>query len=405
MNPWRGLRGLPKEVWVLFAATLINRTGTMVLPFLVLYLTQGAGFSPKQAGLALIFYGVGALITAPLSGRLSDRLGSLRIMKASLFFSGVILFVFPLAHSFAAILTITIVWAISNEAFRPANMASLTNFVAPEQRRAAFALNRLAINLGMSIGPAVGGFLIMASFNALFFVDGATSILAGLVLTFTTWRAKREPEAREAKSNHAAELPSERLRLLADGRLLYFLAAMTLIEIVFFQHQGAMPLFLVRDLKFSESVYGLLFTINTVLIILIEVPLNTAMSRWPHRQAMAVGAFLCGAGFGALAFASGFLGVALTVAVWTFGEMILFPSGSAYVADIAPAPQVGEYMGLYVMTFSAAFIISPWLSIIVLEQFGALTLWVASLAGGTLSAAMLWRIKPAGAGEARAVEA
>jgi predicted MFS family arabinose efflux permease len=397
MNPWRGLRGLPKEVWVLFAATLINRTGTMVLPFLVLYLTKSAGLSPEQAGLVLIFYGVGALITAPLSGRLSDRMGSLRIMKASLFFSGAILLAYPLARSFAAILVITTVWAISNEAFRPANMASLTNLVAPEQRKAAFALNRLAINLGMSIGPAVGGFLVMASFNALFFVDGATSILAGMVLASMTWRTKVKAEAQETGAKDSAEPLKKRLRLLADHRLLYFLAAMTLIEIVFFQNQGAMPIFLVRDLKFSESAYGLVFTINTVLIILVEVPLNTAMAHWHHRHSMALGAFLCGAGFGALAFASGFLTVAATVVVWTFGEMILFPSGSAYVADIAPGHQVGEYMGFYVMTFSAAFIIGPWLGILVLEQFGALTLWVASLACGSLSAAMTWGIKPSGA--------
>ncbi|HVG20827.1 MAG TPA: MFS transporter [Blastocatellia bacterium] len=405
MNPWRGLRGMPKEVWVLFTATLVNRMGTMALPFLVLYLTQRVGLSPQQAGLALIFYGVGALVTAPLSGRLSDRLGSLRIMKASLFLSGAFLFVFPLARSFAAILTVTILWAISNEAFRPANMASIMSFVAPDQRKAAFALNRLAINLGMSVGPAVGGFIIMASFNALFFVDAATSILAGLILTFTTWRTNITPAPRATVSADSAAPPKKRLWLLADPRVPYFLFAMTLVEIVFFQHEGALPLFVVRDLKFSESAYGFLFTINTALIILVEVPLNTAMAHWPHRRAMALGAFLCGAGFGALAFASGFLSVAATVVIWTFGEMILFPSGSAYVADIAPAPRMGEYMGFYVMSFGAAFIIGPWLSILVLEQFGALTLWVASLACASAAAAMLWRVKPADTKETRAAEA
>ncbi|HEX8091922.1 MAG TPA: MFS transporter [Blastocatellia bacterium] len=405
MNPWRSLRGMPKEVWVLFTATLINRMGTMVLPFLVLYLTQSAGLSPQQAGLTLILYGVGALVTAPLSGRLSDHVGSLRIMKASLFLSGAFLFVFPLARSFAAILAITIIWAISNEAFRPANMASLTSLVPPEQRKAAFALNRLAINLGMSVGPAVGGFIIMASFDTLFFVDGATSILAGLILTLTTRRTNVKSEACAAGSEGSAGPPEKRLRLLADHRLLYFLFAMTLVEIVFFQHEGAMPLFVVRDLKLSESAYGLLFTINTVLIILVEVPLNTAMARWPHKNSMALGALLCGAGFGALALASGFLTVAATVVIWTFGEMILFPSGSAYVADIAPAPRMGEYMGFYVMTFGAAFIISPWLSILILEEFGASTLWVASLACAALAAAMLWKVKPDKAEETRAAKA
>jgi predicted MFS family arabinose efflux permease len=164
-------------------------------------------------------------------------------------------------------------------------------------------MNRLAINLGMSVGPAVGGFIVMASFNALFFVDGATSILAGFVLVFTTWRNKIEPAKKETVSTDAQAIPKKRWRLPSDHRVLYFLLAITLVEIVFFQNQGAMPLFLVHDLKFSESAYGLLFTINTILIILLEVPLNTAMAHWPHRHSMALGALLCGAGFGALAFA------------------------------------------------------------------------------------------------------
>ena len=127
MNPWRGLRGLPKEVWVVSAATLINRAGTMVLPFLVLYLTQSLGFSADQAGLALTVYGIGALITAPISGRLVDKMGVLQIMKGSLFVSGAILLLFPLTQSFEAVLAITIAWAIASEAVRPASMTIICN--------------------------------------------------------------------------------------------------------------------------------------------------------------------------------------------------------------------------------------------------------------------------------------
>ncbi|HEX8185666.1 MAG TPA: MFS transporter, partial [Blastocatellia bacterium] len=158
------------------------------------------------------------------------------------------------------------------------------------------------------------------------------------------------------------------------------------------------------DLKLSESAFGLMFTINTVLIIFIEVPLNTAMAHWPHKHTLSLGALLFAAGFGALALASGVVSVAATVVVWTFGEMILFPSGSAYVAEIAPAAQVGEYMGVYVMTFNAALILGPWLGILVLEHFGAVTLWLATLACGLLSAAMLWRVNSASGGETRAAK-
>ncbi|MGA9768887.1 MAG: MFS transporter [Blastocatellia bacterium] len=389
MNPWRGLGSLPREVWVLSTVTLINRAGTMVLPFLVLYLTKSLNLSPQQAGLVLLFYGVGSLVTAPIAGKLCDRVGSLRVMKTSLFLSGLTLFAFPLAHSFVTVSAITILWAIINEAFRPASMSIISEAVSTDQRKAAFSLNRLAINLGMSIGPVVGGFLAEASFLGLFIVDGVTSILAGVVLAATRW-----PETSpEIKPHAQAGAPAKQLSVLADRRLLWFLAVMIPVVIIFFQTQGAMPLFVVRDLHFSESLYGLLLTINTVLIILIEVPLNMAMARWSHKRAVALGALLTGAGFGALAFASNGWTIAVTVFIWTFGEMIIFPSSAAFVADIAPPERRGVYSGLYVMSFSVAFLIGPWVGIAILERFGATALWSGAFVCGLISAAMILAMK------------
>lgn len=392
MNPWRGLRNLPREVWILSAATLINRAGTMALPFLVLYLTQRLGFSAGRAGFTFTIYGVGALVTSPIAGRLCDRFGALRIVKLSLLLSGLVVLAFPLARSFAVILIMTMLWAVLSEAFRPAGMAITAELVPPEQRKPAFALSRLAINLGMSIGPAVGGFLATVSFPALFFVDGTTSILAGLVLVGSSWPTVRQgtPPAMRSETNVIASI--RRPGVLSDGRFLYFLIALIPIMVVFFQHVAAMPLYLVRDLHLQQSIYGMLITLNTVLIILLEVPLNTAMAHWPHRRGLALGAFLCGAGFGGLAFATEVWGVAGTVVIWTLGEIILLPSTAAYVADMAPPERRGEYMGLYMMTSSLAFTIGPWIGAEILERFGARVLWSATFVCAGLSALMMSRV-------------
>ena len=404
MNPWRGLGSLPREVWVLSIVTLINRAGTMVLPFLVLYLTKSLNLSPQQAGLVLVFYGLGALVTAPLAGKLCDLIGSVRVMKTSLLFSGAALFAFPFARGFVAVSAITILWAIINEAFRPASMSIISEAVSTDQRKAAFSLNRLAINIGMSIGPVVGGFLAEASFLSLFIVDGVTSIIAGIVLAFTRWPASHEEASIEMKSQNDSGATAKPLSVLADRRLFWFLAMMIPIEITFFQTQGAMPLFVVRDLQFSESLYGLLLTINTLLIILIEVPLNMAMAHWSHKHALALGALLTGAGFGALALASNVWTIAVTVFIWTFGEMIIFPSSSAFVADIAPAERRGVYSGLYVMSFSVAFLIGPWIGIAVLERFGATVLWISAFACSFISAAMILAMKTFDVKETHAAE-
>ena len=407
MNPWRGLRELPREIWILFAATLVNRCGTMVLPFLVLYLTRELKISASQAALALTIYGIAALLTMPISGWLTDRLGSLLVIRASLLFSGLVLFLFPLAHHFAAILFITFAFAILNESVRPPSLALVSDLVEPRQRKQAFALSRLAVNLGMSIGPAVGGILALYSFRILFFVDGATSVLAALVLMLAwpgTRRTKKsEPQwdnpedlGREIEAEGpvllAASHPAADLRAFRNRRMLYFLAALIPTQLVFFQLTSTVPLFLVRYRQLPESIYGTVFTLNTLMIVALELPLNNAMAHWSHRRTLTLGALLYAIGFGSFALAKGPAGVFAAVAVWTFGEMILMPSSAAYAAEIAPAGRRGEYMGLYTMSFSFAFSLGPWLGAILLERHGPQVLWGAAFVSGCISTLLMSRI-------------
>jgi MFS family permease len=393
LNPWRGLGSLPREIWLLCLAILVNRAGTMVLPFLTLYLTLNRQMSPATAGLVLALYGLSAIAVAPLAGRLSDQLGSLRIMKTSLLLSGSILFLFPFAQSVAAICIVTAIWAITAEAFRPPSMATIGDLAGPDKRKAAFALNRLAVNLGMSIGPVVGGFLAMRSFKLLFYVDGATSLLAGLLLVILPWRHYQQGRSSQPlTSSENTEASQRYLDVLKDRRFIYFLIAFLPIELVFFQTLAAMPLFLVRDLDFTEAGFGGVVAINTLIIILVEVPLNNAMSNWPHRYSMALGSLLVGAGFGALVFVRGALSAAITVVLWTFGEMILLPASSAYVSDIAPRAQAGAYMGLYTMGFSVALAIGPWLGTAVMQQYGPNAVWIGTFACGVITAIAIWNL-------------
>jgi MFS family permease len=391
INPWRGLGSLPKTVWILFTVTLINRTGTMVIPFLVLYLTKKLGFSATHAGFILTLYGIGAIVTSPLSGKLCDRIGATRVMQWSLLCSGILLLLLPLTHNLFVIAAGVFVWAVFNEAFRPASLSIIGEAVAPEQRKSAFALNRLAINLGMSIGPIIGGVLTQISYTAIFFVDGITSIIAGAILFLPAWQMSNKT-IQENPSN-GTNTTTDKTHILADTRLLLFLVALIPVELVLFQMQAAMPLFLVRDMNINETVYAALMSINTVMIIFLEVPLTLSIAHWHSRRALSLGSLLFAIGFGALAIVNGIWSVGVTIVIWTVGEMILFPGASAYMAEIAPAEKRGAYNGLYLMTFSIAFAIAPWLGTEVLERFGGTTLWTASFIGGCLSAAIMLLLK------------
>src|SRR3954471_735003 len=263
LNPWRGLDGLPREVWLLFATSLINRAGMMVLPFLIVYLTRELHFTAGEAGLAFALYGGAAIVVGPISGRLSDRIGALPIMRASLLLSGTVLLLFPFARTRGAVYAATLLWAGCAELFRPASLAAITHAVAPDQRKPAYALNRLAINLGMSIGPALGGFLAAVSFRAMFLVDALTTLVAGLVLTLSAWRS---PSRGADIDSDVPPTTADARSIFRDSRLTVFLAATFLVSIVFYQHESALPLYMVQYLARSPAFYGTLFTINTLLI-------------------------------------------------------------------------------------------------------------------------------------------
>jgi MFS family permease len=411
MNPWRGLKNLPKEIWILFGATLVNRAGTMVLPFLVLYLTRTLGIPPARATLSLTVYGIAALLTMPVAGGLTDRIGPLALMRASLFLCGVVLFLFPLAHSFPTILAMSFLFAILNESVRPPSLSIVSDLVPPAQRKAAFALSRLAVNLGMSVGPAIGGILAIFSFRWLFLVDGATSILAGVVLMLAPWPKKtrhagvHEPQweapedlGREIEADGVELLatvhPAADLRAFCNRRMLYFLAAMIPAQLVFFQLSSTLPLFLVGNLRLPESLYGSVFTLNTLMIAALEVPLNTAMAHWSHRRTLTLGALLYAVGFGSFAVVKSAAGVFAAVAVWTFGEMILLPGSAAYAAEIAPPGRSGEYMGVYTMSFSISFSLAGFLGASLLQRWGPQALWSTAFASGCFAALLMSGIGP-----------
>jgi MFS family permease len=162
-----------------------------------------------------------------------------------------------------------------------------------------------------------------------------------------------------------------------------------LVGVVFFQHESALPLYLVQYLRLSPAFYGMLFTINTLLIVALEVPLTTATAHWPNTRSLIIGCLLFAIGFGALGVIASPVGVVATVVVWTFGEMLLFPAMSAHLAEIAPEHRRGAYMGAYSMSLSIALTLGPWMGTQLLSVFGPVVVWTVMFALGALAALLM----------------
>jgi len=390
MNPYKGLKGLHHDMWALFFTSLINRSGTMVIPFLALYLTKKISVSPAEAGTALLVYGAAAFIAAPLTGKLSDRLGALKVMKFALFGSGIIFFLYSFITNYYWILAASFILAAVNESFRPANLSMITEIVTPSQRRMAFALNRLAINAGMSIGPVIGGFLTLIDYHYLFYANAVASIAAGIYFSSIKWSSLAGKE--KDKSIQSIISPI-RFAVLSDKTYLFFLFAIIPANLVFFQHLGALPLYIVNDLGYTTAAFGMFGAINTILIILVEVPLNNWMTNTPYKKSLMIGALLAGLGFGGFAIATTVTSLVVAIIIFTFGEMIFFPTTAAYTSEIAPADKRGEYMGYYQMTFSFAFSAGPWLGTVVYQHYGSVILWSGALIFGLITALLMLFVK------------
>lgn len=377
---------LSRDVWAIALVTFVYRCGTMVLPFMALYLTSERGFTTTEAGLLLAIYGAGALGGSLLGGWLGDTHGPLRVCTTSLVLSGTALLLLKDMESFASVAVMLLAFSLVSEAYRPASAAAVAAMSRPSTRVRAVALRRLAINLGMSIAPAVGGALAVIDYSWLFVVDGASCFAAALLL-FGLFRHEisGSPHVAHAHSG-TPSMPSP--SPWADGSFVFLLALTALFAGVFFQVFSTFPLML-RDLfLMKEDTIGRALALNALLIVLFEmVTMHLARGR-PPLHMMRIGSLFACAGFAVLPWGVG-LGipwVLLVVVLITCGEMFFMPMAEGFIANRAQDGNRGRYMGLYTLAYSVAFAGAPALGTTVYDRWGA-----SALAGAcAVSGVLLW---------------
>jgi MFS family permease len=380
------LRALPRPAWILFLGTFLNKFGTFVLPFLTLYLTQ-RGFTLNDAGLAISAYGVGGLMASALGGHLADAIGRRKTIALSMFSVAAAMVLLSQSRSLPAIIAATWLAGLTGELYRPASSALLADLVPPDLRVTAYAAYRMAFNAGFAFGPATAGFLAARGYFWLFVGDAATSVLFGLIALAALPRGL--PSRREEGGW------SDDVKALArDGNFLRVLCSAFCIALVFLQVSSTFSLHVTR-LGCPAATYGLILSLNGVLVVFCELPLTSLTRRFPARVVMAAGYLLIGAGFSCNALAHSAAGLVACVVIFTLGEMVAMPVSSAYIADLAPAHLRGRYMGAYALTWSAALVLAPQLG---LRMFGVSPtgLWLACGALAALAAAIIMPLSRVG---------
>jgi len=361
--------GLPREVWLLAGALLVNRAGTMVLPFLSLYLTRDLDLSAANAGLVIGCFGLGSMAGSFLGGWLSDRVDPVRVQELSLLASGFGFLAFTQLESFTALAGGVLALAAISDAFRPALMAAVALRSSPGNRTRSFALIRLAANLGMAFGPAVAGLLAVHSYVWIFVGDALTCWAAAAMLLATI---RTNVPGGTAVRRHAGDHDRSPWH---DLPFLEYMLLLVLLAIAFFQVWSTVPLYLRSFYGMSERGIGLLLALNALLIVLTEMLLIRAVENRDRMKMVGLGALLVCGGLAILPFGPGWMTAVLFMVVLTVGEMLSMPITNAVVAERAGVESVGRYMGAYTLTFSTAFVIGPIFGTAIYQNLGPRTLW------------------------------
>ncbi len=378
--------GLSRSTWLLSVVMLVNRSGTMVLPFMTIYLT-GIGFSLFQAGLVMGIFGAGAICGAYLGGKLTDKLGFHRIQLITLVGGGFLFILLGQMKSYPLICIFTFFLSLVNDAFRPANNSAIAQYSRPENRTRSYSLNRLAINLGWAVGGTLGGFIASINYHLLFWIDGFTNISAALLLYYLL-----KPKPVVKKEMVAEDISPQNSSALKDKKFAVFSFLVILYGLCFYQLYSTIPVYYKDVYHMSEWSIGILMGLNGLIIVLIEMVLifhleskNKTLLFISRGLLLTVLSFLV-----YILLPLHPVTALLSVVLVTIGEILAMPFMNNYWANRATARNRGQYAGYYAMAWSLSQVLGPTGGTWVAAHWGFNVLWWIS-AGICLIAGILFR--------------
>lgn len=371
---------LPRPVWILSLGGLANAVGNgLAFPFLVIYLHNVRGMSLGTAGLVLATIGAVSLLAGPAVGVVVDRIGGRATLAVALVLLAVGFGSFPLIHEPWHAFLAAAVAGLGNAGFWPSQSALLAGLTPPARRHAAFALQRVTRNLGIGLGGVVGGLIATTSnptsFTVLFLLDAATFLVFVAALAFVP-----EPVLPD-EDDGAAPAPGRYADVLRDRALVGLVVLNVLFVAAGYAQFELLPVFAKNEAGVTETGIGLIFFVNTLVIVLAQFPLSKALEGRRRMAALAVMCVLWAAAWilvclGGLWLAAAAAAVVFGVAAIVFGlgECFQGPVQGALVADLAPPRLRGRYMAVSTISWDIGFIVGPAVGGFVL-QAEPLALW------------------------------
>jgi len=374
--------GLPPTYWFIWLGTLINRIGGFVIPFLSLYLTVQRLIPVSRAALIVSLFGAGSFIAQLMGGELTDRLGRRPVMLMSFFITPVFMITLGLAQNILLISLATFAVGFFTDLYRPAVGAAIADLVPSESRTRAYGYNYWAINLGAAVAPLLAGLIAQHNYLILFIGDALTTALCGLIV----YLGIRETRPVEVHHVAHASLNERILQLRRAPILLIFSSITFFFGMIYTQGNVTLPLDM-QSHGLGPQLYGTAIAVNGFLIILFTIPVSNMAMKWRRFETMAVSAILMGLGFGFTALASNLFLFAVSVAIWTFGEIAATSIAPTIIADLAPVELRGLYQGIFGSAWGLAYFMGPLAGGWIYEHLGSNTLWISCLLLGLILSA------------------
>ncbi len=375
-------RAAGPAVRCLFVCAFVNQAGAFVQAFLVLFLV-GHGIGEGRAGLALGAYGLGAVAGALLGGELADRIGHRTTIVAAMMGSAgltVLLGYLGSTAEYPALLAVATTTGAVTQSYRPAAMALLARLVPDERVVMTFSMYRIALNLGAVIGPLLAAILISASWDLLFWADGVTSCLCGLLALRFLPRSVGRP----AEAEPSGPAPGYRA-LVRDRRFVLYLLAMFASALIYMQYFSVLPLKL-RAEAYPSAVYSTVLALSAALVITSELFITSRVQRWRTTSAAGGGIVLLAIGLAAYGPAGGLVLLFAATLVGVLGQMVSGPTMFAHPPRVAPDGAAGRYTGAAHAMFGLGTAAGPLVGVLLWNRIGG-AVWLLCGAVGLLAAA------------------
>ena len=375
-------KGLSTPAWMLALVMLVNRSGAMVIPFLGVYMTNHLHFTLRETGTVLTFFGVGAVCGSFIGGWLTDKVGHFKVQLISLILTIPMFVILPQITQVVSMIVGVFMLSIIAETFRPANSVSIAYYAKPDNVVRSFSLNRMALNLGFSIGPALGGFLAAVSYSFLFYGNAIAAFLSATVF-FLYFRNRKGNEAKKEAVENPEALLLPQLSPYKDFYFLLFSILCAVFAICFFQLLNTLPLYYRTIYKLREEEIGVIMAYSGFVVFSLEMLLvHLAEKRFSSRTIMVVGSLIGGLSFLILNLATGIPVLYISITIISIAEILVMPFMATVTLKRSSYAKRGAYMAINSLSFSVALIFSPLIGTRIADAFGFDTLWWAT--AGTL---------------------